>query len=200
MASRRRIGKDAETITSLIPAAFTPDLLESLQDNGQYAFTVKKYRPTRPTSSVAATVSHRRSRHRICPPSRASAAVREGIWSCIQISGGTPAQLHPRARDRDPFKVTRSTCRRRVPVRAAGSRRRWRLEWRRSGSRRDPSRARHGVPAIIVTCLEQGIRMRRSSRRCTWVDDTHVALVLPVLQQTVRNVRENRAAAISSTI
>jgi len=54
-----RIGKDAETITSLIPGAFMRDLVESLQDNGQYALTVEEI-PTHETYQFRGRyVSHR---------------------------------------------------------------------------------------------------------------------------------------------
>ena len=54
-----RIGKEAETITSLIPALFTPDLIEALQDNGSYAFTAEEI-PTHETYQFRGQyVSHR---------------------------------------------------------------------------------------------------------------------------------------------
>jgi hypothetical protein len=38
-----RVGADRRTLTALVPEAFTPRLIDALQDNGQFALTVEEF-------------------------------------------------------------------------------------------------------------------------------------------------------------
>lgn len=58
-----RVGADQRTMTALIPAGFTPRLVESLEDNGEFALTVEAF-PTHETYQFKG----RYLRHR--PPDR----------------------------------------------------------------------------------------------------------------------------------
>jgi hypothetical protein len=58
-----RVGGDQRTMTALIPAEFTPRLIESLEDNGEFALTVEAF-PTHETYQFKG----RYLRHR--PPDR----------------------------------------------------------------------------------------------------------------------------------
>jgi hypothetical protein len=54
----------------------------------------------------------------------------------------------------------------------------------------------NGVPAIMVTCSENGDPNTTIISQAYYVDDTHVALSFQFFNKTVRNIRQNPYASL----